>query len=166
MEVHLLTCVLFSSGLVHMVYETRKADLKCRCRESEVHPPLFPLLYLSGWRMACTRVSHPYSLNYFSWTHRTVASCGGCGSCSSFSPLYPGARDCFEKDRCLGPQWYFKALPRVSTNGGGCRSYCSLSPDDPQPWCKTEGNKNDVMRQTRQCFHSLRKWKHVQVSVT
>lgn len=30
--------------------------------------------------MACTRVSHPYSLNYFSWTHRTVTSCGGCGA--------------------------------------------------------------------------------------
>lgn len=44
-----------------------------------------------------------------------------------------GARNCFEKDCCLGPQRYLKALPRVSADGGGCRSHCSPSPDDPQP---------------------------------
>lgn len=97
-------------------------------------PSLFPLLYLSGWKVACTRVSHPYSLNYFSWTHRAVTSCGGCGSCSSFSALYPGARNCFEKDCCFSPQWHCEAFSRVSTDSGGCRSDCSLSPDDPEPW--------------------------------
>lgn len=42
MGVHLLTCILFSQGLVHMVYETRRADLKCRCQGTEVLPPLAP----------------------------------------------------------------------------------------------------------------------------
>ena len=103
-------------------------------RQWSTPPLLFPLLYLSGWKVACTRVSHPYSLNYFSWTHRAVTSCGGCGSCSSFSALYPGARNCFEKDCCFSPQWHCEAFSRVSTDSGGCRSDCSLSPDDPEPW--------------------------------
>lgn len=42
MGVHLLTCILFSRGLVRVVYETRRADLKCRCQGTKVHPPLSP----------------------------------------------------------------------------------------------------------------------------
>lgn len=140
MRVRLLTCVLFSGGLVHMVLWNQESWFEMQMSSHWSPPPLpsFPL-DLSGWQMALTRVSHPESLNYFPPTHRTVTGSGGRGSYPSFSALYPRAGDRPETDCCFSSQWYFKAFSRAGSDSRGCGGHCSSGSDDSQPRRQTEG---------------------------